>query len=113
MTSHANHRFLLALAGLLVSALLAGCYGDIREFCEGWSDCYGGNDEDEKACVEYHKGERKAAAKYDCKDEFDKYFECAASKYKCDDDYWTDEGKCNKQAINYYECIDKASGIDW
>ncbi|MCP4679024.1 MAG: hypothetical protein GY854_26740 [Deltaproteobacteria bacterium] len=116
------HWILLGLVGLVLGAGLAGCHrAQMRDYCEGERKCEGGNDADEKACVEYMKGERAAAKEYDCKSEYDDVLECWADKSSCKteeiedhDSYglkkYTDDGACDGKVESLWRCVDGASG---
>jgi hypothetical protein len=100
----------------LTALWFSGCYKDIRDYCEEMVDCEGGNDEDEKACVEELKGERKAAREYDCRDEFDDMLECFVDHGDCEDgdygDYFSIGETCSDEQEDLWDCEDDASGFD-
>ena len=99
----------LLFSGLWVgcAAALTGCYGDIKDYCEKEAACEGGNENDEKACVEEMKGMRDAAKEYDCKDQFDEAMECEVDNGYCDsqDNYFTSGDACNAEEDKYYACL--------
>ncbi len=99
----------IALVVVMAAAFLAaGC--DIREYCEAWRNCVGGNDEDEKACREQLRTQEDVADIYDCEDDFDTYLQCLINDSECDNDYYYSD--CGDQYEDLDHCIDAASAID-
>ena len=99
---HVKRCLLVALLMLGIS----GCYGDIREYCEKQINCLDGNKADEKACVETAKGERRAAKKYGCRDEYDVYMECQVDNGECvENDVFRDDGECDESSGDLDECV--------
>ena len=106
-------RTLLFFAAL---GCIAGCSGDIKDYCEDLAACEGLSSADQDACVEFLKGDRKIADDYGCRDEFDAYYGCYVEYGQCEYDsmygensyvYGNDEtglSACDAEETAYYGC---------
>jgi hypothetical protein len=91
---------------------------DIIDYCGLIAQCEGGNDMDEKACVEDAKGDRSENAVYNCGEKYDQWLECEVDQGHCyydedlEDDIYGDDGKCDGTEDALSECIRNASAWD-
>ena len=94
---------------------------DIRDYCEGRNDCNDGNEKDRLACIEANKGDRNASAKYGCAREWEEVMDCFADECSCetyeyydyDYSYYSDDGDCNDEREDLWECIEDETGYDY
>lgn len=102
----------IAVAGVLLMSL-NGCYGDIKDYCEVKIKCLGGNENDEEACVEQYKTEKRVSKEYDCKDEWKDQMECMADQVECDETFNvpTGEEDCVTEITKWQECIQRGSEL--
>ena len=99
---------------LLISCLF-GCNPGFKEYCEEWADCVDGNDEDQRACVQWNVAEKKTARIYECTEEYLDFQECWKEEASCsgdgDDKYMSAEDDCDNEWEDYQKCLDKASDV--
>jgi hypothetical protein len=101
----------LGLIAMAMALGTIGCYSDIRDYCEQQTKCEGGNDNDEDACVEQMKGEKKAAKEYGCRKEYNDYMECAAENNSCEEEFFMEDEKCFSKEEKLWECVEKESEL--
>ena len=86
--------------GILVAAMMVGvtgCMGDIKDYCEVSIKCAGGNENDEEACIERYKAEKKWAGEYGCRKEWKDAMECIALEASRFED--GPKKSCNKETF--------------
>lgn len=95
----------MGTAGLLVAASFVGC-SPFSGYCADVMDCEGGNDYDIDACVADLDHLSSRADVWDCRDDFDFYWECLEERGHCDDHIWTTNDDCHDEWSDYNDCID-------
>lgn len=103
-----------SILAIIMATGAVGCGNSVDDYCEGWAECEGGNDNDREACVAINDGKRKANAAYDCLDEWEARMDCRAENSSCDatdpanPDY--DEGNaCDFERDELDVCVQTAS----
>jgi len=97
---------------LLIIALAtgSGCAGaDIDAYCEARTACYGGNEQDQEACVVAMEAVEEIDSDVGCSDEHAAYFDCVNGAASCRDQQdgqsCDSSGDCSFDNNPRYRCV--------